>query len=90
MRKKEMFSIYDAVAMVFSQFPFPAANQADATRAFAQAINSPDSDFGKNPLDYVLYSIGEYDMIDGKVTGWETGPKKVCSGVDVFRKEESE
>lgn len=58
--KLQTYAIYDSVAKVFSQ-PFTAANNAVATRMFSNTASDPSTNIFKNPTDYSLHHIGEYD-----------------------------
>lgn len=84
--KKNCYTVLDMVSEVYSQFPFPAANDNDAIRAFSQVINSQDSEWGKNPLDYVLFHCGTYNMATGQIAGTDI-IKKLVAGVDVLMEE---
>lgn len=81
--RKQIFTIYDTKAEVFSQFPFPAQNKGDAIRGFTDALSNPDSEFSKHPLDYALYRIGEYDSVLGIIDS-EENPEYVIAGKDVI------
>ncbi len=55
-----LFTVYDEKAQVFTT-PFFVATVGIATRAFSDAINSPDHQFGKHPQDYTLFKLGTFD-----------------------------
>jgi hypothetical protein len=61
----EVFSVYDAKAEAFLP-PFILPKQAQAKRAFSQCVNSPDHQFGANPDDYTLFSLGNFNDEDGQ------------------------
>lgn len=62
-----IFSVYDSKAEVFNTPMFlPAKGQA--TRAFGDQANDPNSEIAKHPEDYTLFVIGEYESDTGLVT----------------------
>ena len=65
--KHEMFAIYDSKAHAYLP-PFIMHQTEMALRVFGDCINDLEHQFGKNPGDYTLFHIGEYDDNKGKVT----------------------
>lgn len=82
MRKIHMYSIYDLVSEVFSEFPFPGVNDNDAIRGFTNGVNAPENK--TNPLDYSLYNIGVYDRITGNIETHKE-PKLLITGREVIQ-----
>lgn len=64
---KKMFSVYDIKAAVFSS-PFTSIRNETAIRDFTNACNDPDSMLSKNPGDYHLYELAEFDDYTGVIT----------------------
>lgn len=62
-----IFSIFDTAANAFLQ-PFFSANEGVAKRAFAHAVNSPESDFNRHFQDYSLYLVGWFDDDKGEIS----------------------
>lgn len=60
-----VFSIHDAKAEAFLP-PFILPNDQMAMRVFADCINSDEHQFGKNPEDYTLFVLGQFDDAAGK------------------------
>lgn len=58
--KLQVFSIYDAVSRNYN-LPFYMINVESAVRAFDNALADPEAPASKNPQDYSLFHIGEYD-----------------------------
>lgn len=72
LRKKEnspmllkIFSVHDSKAAAFLP-PFFMTTEGQATRAFANALMDSTHQFGMNPADYTLYSVGVWDDETGK------------------------
>lgn len=65
--KLEMFSVYDSKAKAFMN-PMFLPQVGQATRLFANAVNSKDHQFGANPSDYTLFHIGTFDDETAKIT----------------------
>jgi len=66
--QKVICSVRDITADVFSA-PFTSANTLTATRDFAHACADPNSQLFKNPEDFQLYLVGEFDDDTGVLTG---------------------
>lgn len=65
--KHLIFTIFDSKAAAYLP-PFFLHQKAMATRAFADACNNPESQISKNPADYTLFHIGEFDDNNAKIT----------------------
>jgi len=66
MTKQFLYTIYDSVAEIYNQ-PFYAMNDNVAMRIITEIVNDSETNLYKNPLDYILYGIGEYDPYTGVV-----------------------
>ena len=67
----KMFSILDTKSDTFlSPFFFSTAGQA--TRAFKDLVNDPNTTISRHPGDYRLFIIGLFDDSKGLVTPLET------------------
>ena len=60
MAKMKMFSVYDEKAQAYMR-PFMFSTYGQATRAFSDGVNDPQSHMNKHYQDYSLYCIGEFD-----------------------------
>ena len=56
----KLFTVYDVVSEVYMQ-PFCAVTKGSAIRMFAAHVNDPSHPFGKDPKDYILFELGEYE-----------------------------
>ena len=63
--------------------PFYMQNDAMAQRAFADMVNDPEHQFGKNPEDYTLVKLGTYDDNDGTLY---SDMEIVTDGLDLIRR----
>lgn len=63
-----MFTIHDQAAQSFLS-PFFFLQSAQAVRVFTDCLNSTEHAFSKNPADYTLYEVGDYDDQDGSFKG---------------------
>ncbi len=75
--KYGIYSIRDAAADVFTA-PTIDLNDDSAIRAFAQAINHPESLMNFSPSDFSLYRIGSFDVEDGSIEPLNPSSKLVC------------
>lgn len=64
--KLKIYSVYDVKTQAFAR-PFFLHNDGEAVRVFSDNVNQPDSIINKNPLDFVLYCLGEFNDIDGAI-----------------------
>lgn len=69
--KLKAYSVYDAVAEVFTQ-PFFQLNDMTAQRIIQNAVNSEGHNYNMNPEDYSLYCVGEWDDTAGVFTPVKT------------------
>lgn len=56
----KVYSVYDTKAHLWMQ-PFFLAAHGQAVRAFSDEANSPQSQLGRHPNDFILFCIGEFD-----------------------------
>lgn len=71
--KLVMCSVYDVKAGVFSQPQYFRSN-AEAIRAFADAVNKEGTQFNAHASDYVFFKIGEFDDSNGSVQPFDAMP----------------
>lgn len=64
--KKTICSVYDIKTKEFDQ-PFAVRHLADAIREFQIIAKNPQTKWGKNPEDFSLYAIGEFDDESGQL-----------------------
>lgn len=69
--KLQIFSVHDQKAGAFLQ-PFFSLNVGTAQRSFETAVNDPATQFSRNPGDYTLFHIGEYEQDDASLTSLQT------------------
>lgn len=83
----DVFSIHDEKAAAFLP-PFILPNEQMAKRVFADCINSDDHQFGKNPADYTLFRLGQFDDASGQLL-LERTKHSLGNGVE-FRRMDSD
>lgn len=74
--KLEMFSVYDEKAVAFIR-PFCMPNAQMAIRALRDSAQSAESAFSRNPGDYTLYGVGQFDEDTGEISTY--GPPRVVA-----------
>ena len=62
---------------------FFARAKGEAMRNFMSAVSDPSTPFYKNPGDYDLYVLAEFDDINGRFVSDDSMPFRVMSGLDV-------
>jgi len=68
--KTSIYTIYDTVAKIYNKpFYLPNAdgNHALALRTASDLANDPSSECFKNPTDYSMWYIGEFDDQDATI-----------------------
>lgn len=80
--KMQMFVIRDTKAEVAIP-PTYRENSAVAIRDFQMAVCAADNPMSKNPDDYVLYHVGEFDDETMYVT--PADPQRVITGLEAVR-----
>lgn len=76
--KNIIFSIYDQKAKAYLT-PFFAVTEGLAIRMFSGTINTEDNYISKNPEDFTLYKIGEFDDSNGTITPCD--PEALTNGL---------
>lgn len=61
----KVFSVFDQKAQAYLP-PFYLPNTAMAVRTFRDCVNTQGHAFQKNPEDYVLFTLGEFDDASGE------------------------
>lgn len=77
----KVFAVLDVKVAAYLQ-PFFMRTAGEAVRAFTGAVNSPETQFGKNPEDYSLFELGEFNDMNGLLTALDH-PKQVIKASDV-------
>lgn len=69
---KQIYSLYDQVAEYFHP-PFVADNYPTLTRSLAAIAQDPQTDlpFFRHPDDFVVYQLGDFNDITGKIATLE-------------------
>lgn len=73
------YAIHDVKAGIYSR-PFFCVNDAVARRNFRSLVNDGESDVGRSPSDYTLFSVGYYDDSTGHLEA--VGPISLGNGVE--------
>lgn len=79
------FSIFDSKAKAFLP-PFFMAETGLAVRAFRDCVIDPNHAFGRNPMDYSLFSIGGFDDSSGLLIA-QSQIELVCNGPECLKRE---
>jgi len=66
----KMFVIYDVKAQFYNK-PFYCQNDNVALRAFTDLANDKDTDVGKHPTDFILFSVGTYEDTTAEIKSTE-------------------
>lgn len=82
----KIMSVYDQKAKAYLP-PFYLPNTALGVRAFRDAVNEPGHAFQKNPEDYVLFALGEFDDETGAFSTLPA-PLLLVNGLQCVRLEE--
>lgn len=61
-----IYGIFDVLAGRYFP-PFVSDNDQTARRMFSQMVRNPESDLARNPQDYRLFLLGDFDPIDGQI-----------------------
>lgn len=83
----KVFSIYDSKAEAFLR-PFFERTAQTAIRAFAAAVNDPETDFGRYPADYTLFEIARWDEANGQILPMKTA-RSLGLGVEHLENEDN-
>lgn len=68
--KAKIVTVYDSKVEGYSN-PLSWRSRGEAVRSFQEAVNSPDHQFSKYPMDFSLMEIGEFDEETGRLTAHE-------------------
>jgi len=74
----KIFTIYDEKAKAYLP-PFFLPESGMALRSFKDCINSNDHQFGKNPEDYTLFTLGHYNDAEASIS--PHAPKTLGNGL---------
>ncbi len=77
-----IFTIYDEKAEVFLP-PLFVTTKGIALRAFTDALNSPEHQFGKHPQDYTLFFLGKWE--DGDASFNIKAKTSIGNGVEFLQ-----
>lgn len=72
----QIYTVHDSKAEAFLP-PFILHNPGLALRMFGNSINSNEHAFAKNPSDYTLFCLGEFDDNTAEIKKYE---KKISHG----------
>ena len=67
MSKKQIFTVKEVKAEAYLH-PFTTRATGEAIRSFSDEANNKTSGIGAHPADYILFHLGEFDEISGKIT----------------------
>lgn len=76
----KVYSIYDSAVQVWRS-PLFARAKGEILRSFVEAVNKPDTEFAKNPSDYILFELGSFDDSTGKFSLYDA-PDRVGVAIE--------
>lgn len=79
---RHVFCTFDKTAGVYQNM-FVELNSGTAIRGFSAAVNTEKSQFAKYPDDYILYELGPWDDVSGKIESFAE-PKRLVSAREVL------
>lgn len=79
-----MYCVFDEKAEAYLP-PFFVQTEGQALRAFTDAVNDPQHNFGKHPHDYTMWFVGTFS--DAKAEFSIADRRLVAAGVEVKRSE---
>lgn len=82
--KHKIYAVHDIKAELY-HLPYFSPNEAVGLRTFATGVSDPTTDLNRNPEDYSLHCLGEYDMETGEIKG--DGPTLVALAMTYAKKE---
>jgi hypothetical protein len=85
--KVKLIAVLDSASGVYDG-PVPTHNAQTAMRSFRQMAMNPESAIAKNPSDFSLWLVGEYNNATGEVTG--AVKECLCYAVDILTPDEDE
>jgi len=83
MQEVNCYCVLDRKAKVYNT-PYFMMNDLVAIRQFTVIANDPESMISKFPEDYILFRVGKFDMLTGKITPAEV-IEEVTQGLKVKR-----
>lgn len=78
----KIFTVHDIKSECYSQ-TFMEINDQVAKRAFSNCVNSDAHQFGKNPQDFTLFRIGEFDDSNGEIDSYPS--QSLGNGVEFYQ-----
>lgn len=80
--REPIMNLYAVQDMKAGRFfpPFLNTNHQTAERAFAGMIKTDDSELAKNPEDYRLFFLGDFDPLDGQIDSL-SAPELICDAI---------
>ena len=79
-----IYSIHDSKAKAFFSPVFMHA-EGQCLREFTDACNDPEHAFGRNPQDYTLFYLGDYDDNSREII--PATKRSIANGVEVLNPE---
>ena len=86
MNEAYCYCVLDRKAGVFNT-PYFLINDAVAVRQLNILVNDKSSMIGKFPEDYILYCVGKFDMLKGKLVA-EDFPREIIQAIQLEKKNE--
>lgn len=86
--KHYIFMVYDTKGEAFLP-PFFLPTRGMAMRAFSDACNDKNHNFGAHPEDYTLFNVGTWDVQSGAFA-ISAAPEAMANGLTVVKSEPSE
>lgn len=77
-----IYSVRDEKASAFIP-PIFFVNDAEAIRAFGDAVVNPKSGFNRHPEDYSFHCLGTFDDVSGLITGCTA--RYLCRAMDFIK-----
>lgn len=68
---KLIYAVYDSVSETYSPMNLHYT-RGEAIRSFEMAVQSPESMISKHPSQYTLFELGEYDLVSGEITVYDS------------------
>lgn len=81
--KLYMYTVYDNGVEAFMTPQF-FRSKGEAIRAFSDAVQSENSNFGKHAGDYAFYCVGVFDDSDGSLVATKQ-PERVITAIECLR-----
>ena len=79
----KIYAVHDSKAEAYLQ-PYFAATAGIAVRSFVDCVSDSNHPFGKNPEDYTLFYLGEFDDVTGKLD--TSSPTSVGNGLSMVKR----